>query len=240
MEQRFYVLIMPCDFRVSTFNWGPPVYIAPDFWVGLKDRAVHIKGSRGRLFSANEADKNAKVSGGHTRNLFFTKESHPLVRRRCLLASDLLATSAHGFCPALQVFSYLLSSSLALRHNSVLCVLLACLLRSVTIGSLRPSRFSLVLRHNRPLRVLLASLLRSVTIVLSLSLSLLLALCHNRVGKALQRRTGFWRGNFGLRISALGGAILVYGFQLLEGQFWFTDFRYNHVLCITEKAVSGV
>ena len=107
MEQRFYMLIMPRDFRVSNFNWGPPVYIAPDFRVGLKDCIVHIKGSRGRLFSANEADKNAKVSGGHTINLFFTKESHPLFQRQCLLASDLLATSAHRFCPALQVFCYL-------------------------------------------------------------------------------------------------------------------------------------
>ena len=49
MEQRFYVLIMPRDFRVSNFNWGPPVYITPDFRVGLKDRVVHIKGFTGML-----------------------------------------------------------------------------------------------------------------------------------------------------------------------------------------------
>ena len=137
---------------------------------------------------------------------FFTKESHPLFQQRCLLASDLLATSVHGFCPALQVFCYLFSSFLALRHNSVLCVLHASLLHSVTIGSLRPSRFSFALRHNRPLRVLLVSLLRSVTIVLSLSFLLLscapsqLCSLHYKEGPVVH--------------SILGGAILVYGFQV--------------------------
>ena len=184
-----------------------------------------LKGSRGCLFFANEADKNAKVSGGHARNLFFTKESHPLFRRWCLLASDLLATSAHGFCPTLQVFCYVFSSSLALRYNSVLCILLASLLRSVTIGSLRPFRFSLALRHSRPLCVLLASLLHSVTIVLSLSFSLLF--CASSQSCSLHYRQG------PVVHSVLGGAILVYGFQVPH---LCCSYRWIHDLV----AVSGV
>ena len=123
-------------------------------------------------------------------------------------------------------------------HSKYFAICLVLLLHSVTIVfyasflllscapsqscSPRPSCFSLALHHSHALCILLASLLHSVTIVLSTSFSLLSCAPSQSCSLRSCRFSLVLRHNRVLCITNKDRLRI----QFLEGQFWFTDFRY--------------